>query len=60
MLALLPEGLTNALIAERLHLSPKTVKGYIEQLLAKTGAANRAALAVLASEHALSTPRSQG
>lgn len=32
------QGLTNAEIAERLVRSPRTVKGYAEQLLAETGA----------------------
>lgn len=48
VLVLLIDGGTNAAIAERLHLSPRTVKGYVEQLLTKTGAANRAALASMA------------
>jgi DNA-binding CsgD family transcriptional regulator len=45
VLRLVADGLTNAEIAERLFLSPRTVKGYVEQLLAKTGAANRTQLA---------------
>ena len=45
VLRLVAEGLTNAEVAERLVLSPRTVKGYVEQLLAKTGASNRTALA---------------
>lgn len=53
VLALLPEGLSNAGIAERLHIAPGTVKGYMENLLVKTYAANRAALAILAAEHGL-------
>ena len=44
VLLLLAEGLTNSQIAERLYLSPRTVKGYVEQLLAKTGANNRTQL----------------
>jgi DNA-binding NarL/FixJ family response regulator len=55
VLALLPDGLSNAAIAERLHISPGTVKGYVEHLLAKTGASNRSALATLAVEHGLGT-----
>ena len=45
VLRLVAEGLTNAEIAARLYLSPRTVKGYVEQLLAKTGDANRTQLA---------------
>ena len=44
VLLLVAEGLTNSQIAERLYLSPRTVKGYVEQLLAKTGANNRTQL----------------
>lgn len=44
VLRLVAEGLTNAEIGERLYLSPRTVKGYVENLLAKTGAANRTQL----------------
>lgn len=53
VLALVGAGLTNAAIAERLHVSPGTVKGYVSQLLAKTGAPNRAALARIAASHGL-------
>jgi DNA-binding NarL/FixJ family response regulator len=45
VLRLVAEGLTNREIAARLYLSPGTVKGYVEQLLAKTGSANRIQLA---------------
>jgi DNA-binding CsgD family transcriptional regulator/tetratricopeptide (TPR) repeat protein len=45
VLRLLTDGLTNAEIATRLYLSPRTVKGYVEQLLAKTGTTNRTQLA---------------
>jgi DNA-binding CsgD family transcriptional regulator len=45
VLRLVAQGLTNAEIADRLYLSPRTVKGYVEQLLAKTGTANRTQLA---------------
>jgi DNA-binding CsgD family transcriptional regulator len=55
VLGLLPEGLSNAAIGERLHISTGTVKGYMENLLVKTGAANRSALAILAAEHGLGT-----
>jgi DNA-binding CsgD family transcriptional regulator len=45
VLRLVADGLSNAQIAQRLYLSPATVKGYVEQLLAKTGSANRTQLA---------------
>jgi DNA-binding CsgD family transcriptional regulator/tetratricopeptide (TPR) repeat protein len=45
VLRLVADGLSNAQIAQRLYLSPTTVKGYVEQLLAKTGTANRTQLA---------------
>lgn len=45
VLLLVAEGLSNAEIAARLYLSPRTVKGYVEQLLAKTSSANRTQLA---------------
>jgi DNA-binding CsgD family transcriptional regulator len=45
VLLLVADGLTNVEIAERLYLSPRTVKGYVENLLAKTGAGNRTQLA---------------
>lgn len=46
VLALVASGLTNRQIAERLVLSPKTVEKHVSRLLAKTGAADRRALAV--------------
>lgn len=60
VLVLLTEGLTNAVVADRLHLSPRTVKGYVEQLLTKTGCPNRAALATLAAHHGLGGSSSPG
>ena len=53
VLALVGAGLTNAAIADRLHVSPGTVKGYVSQLLTKTAAPNRAALARIAARHGL-------
>ena len=48
VLLLVAEGRTNADIAERLYLSPRTVKGYLESLLSKTGTSNRTQLAAFA------------
>jgi DNA-binding CsgD family transcriptional regulator/tetratricopeptide (TPR) repeat protein len=45
VLVLVAEGLTNKEVAQRLYLSPRTVKGHVELLLAKTGATNRTQLA---------------
>ncbi|MCA2220176.1 ATP-binding protein [Nonomuraea aurantiaca] len=44
VLALVAEGLGNAQIAARLHLSVRTVETHVSRLLAKTGAADRARL----------------
>ena len=42
VLRLLADGLTNAMIATRLHLSETTVKTYVESLRTRLGARNRA------------------
>jgi DNA-binding CsgD family transcriptional regulator len=56
VLALVGDGRTNKDIAERLHVSPRTVKGHVEHLLAKTASSNRSALASLATQHGLVPP----
>jgi len=56
VLALVGDGRTNKDIAERLHVSPRTVKGHVAQLLAKTASTNRSALATLATQHGLVPP----
>jgi DNA-binding NarL/FixJ family response regulator len=43
------EGLSNKDIAGRLYLSARTVEKHVERLMLKTGSANRAQLAALAS-----------
>jgi DNA-binding NarL/FixJ family response regulator len=48
VLALVSEGLSNAEIAERLHVAVSTVKTHVTSLMNKTGATNRVRLAVLA------------
>lgn len=45
VLLLVAAGATNREVAERLHLSPRTVETHVARLLAKTGASGRAALA---------------
>jgi DNA-binding NarL/FixJ family response regulator len=48
VLALLSEGLSNAEIAEQLHVAVSTVKTHVTALMNKTGATNRVRLAILA------------
>lgn len=50
VLALLRENLTNRQVAARLHLSPRTVERHVANLLTKTGATDRHALADLAAD----------
>ena len=49
ILRLVADGLSNREIAERVHLSGLTVKSYIEDLLKRLGARNRAHAAILAT-----------
>jgi NarL family two-component system response regulator LiaR len=58
VLALLVEGLSNREIAQRLSISPATVKHHVSACMSKLGAANRAQAAVLATELQLG-PRSK-
>lgn len=53
VLALLVEGLSNAEIGERLHLSTATVRLHVGHLLVKLGAPNRTAAAVIAVENSI-------
>ena len=53
ILDLLARGLTNAEIAERLGLSPKTVSNNISNVLLKVQAADRAKLMLMALEAGL-------
>jgi DNA-binding NarL/FixJ family response regulator len=53
VLALLVEGLSNAEIGARLHLSTATVRLHVGHLLDKLGAPNRTAAAVIAVENAI-------
>jgi DNA-binding NarL/FixJ family response regulator len=54
VLALVGAGLSNREIADELHLGVTTVKTHVTNLLAKTGAANRIRLALLAAQAGLS------
>jgi predicted ATPase/DNA-binding CsgD family transcriptional regulator len=53
VLALIAEGLTNAEIAERLVVSPRTAEHHVAAVLTKLGAATRREAAKLASEQGL-------
>jgi DNA-binding NarL/FixJ family response regulator len=56
VMGLVAEGLTNSEIAERIYLSPATVKTHISRILTKLGARDRTQLVVLAYESGLVTP----
>lgn len=56
VLTLIARGLSNAEIADRLYLSPATVKTHIGQLLRKLAARDRAQLVITAYETHLITP----
>lgn len=58
ILVLVARGMSNAEIAERLTLSPATVKTHVSRVLAKLDARDRAQLVVLAYETGLVTPSS--
>lgn len=53
MLKLIVEGYTNPEIAEKIFLSPETIKGYRKNLLLKLGAKNTVALVKMALEQKL-------
>ena len=53
VLCLVAEGLTNAQIAERLFISPKTVSTHLVSIFGKLGVTSRAAATRFAIEHGL-------
>jgi len=57
VLALVARGLSNAEIAERLHVSPATAKTHVARLLMKLDARDRAQLIIVAYETGLITPQ---
>ena len=52
-MTLVGAGMSNDVIAERLHLSPLTVKTHVNRAMMKLGARDRAQLVVLAYEGGL-------
>ncbi|MEV6925050.1 response regulator transcription factor [Dactylosporangium sp. NPDC051485] len=60
VLALLARGLSNAELAERLHLSDATVKTHVARILSKLRLRDRAQAIVVAYETGLVTPGSAG
>jgi DNA-binding NarL/FixJ family response regulator len=57
VLALVARGLSNAEIAERLHVSPATAKTHVGRLLTKLDARDRAQLIIAAYESGLVSAR---
>jgi DNA-binding NarL/FixJ family response regulator len=58
VMALVAEGLSNTEIADRIYLSPATVKTHVSRILTKLGARDRTQLVVIAYETGLATPGS--
>jgi DNA-binding NarL/FixJ family response regulator len=56
VLTLVARGLSNAELAERIHVSPATAKTHVGHLLTKLDARDRAQLVMLAYETGLVTP----
>jgi DNA-binding NarL/FixJ family response regulator len=54
VLGLIAQGVNNAAIAERLYLSPKTVRNHISNIFSKLQVADRAEAIVRAREAGLS------
>lgn len=56
ILGLISQGLTNSAIAEKLFISPLTVKSHVNRLMSKLGVHDRAQLVIIAYESGLTTP----
>ena len=56
VLSLVAHGLSNAELAERLHVSMPTAKTHVSRVLAKLGARDRTQLVIIAYESGLVTP----
>jgi len=56
VLRLLANGMTNAAIADRLHLAEGTVRNHVSSILAKLGVTDRAQATALAWRYGLMTP----
>ena len=56
VMALVASGLSNHEVAERLYITPATVKTHVGRLFSKVGMRNRAQLVTLAYETGLATP----
>ncbi len=56
VLVYLIQGYTNKQIAEKLIITPATVKAHVSSILHKTGVKNRLELALYATAHGYSNP----
>ncbi len=56
MLTLVADGLSNAEIAERLHITPGTAKTHVGNLLTKLDARDRVQLVIIAYRAGIAAP----
>jgi DNA-binding NarL/FixJ family response regulator len=59
VLSLVAQGLPNKLIARRLEISEKTVKGHLTSIFQRIGASDRTQAALWAQRHGVATERSE-